>query len=167
MANLGTRQKIILAVMAVVVLYGAVDFMMPKKKAVGIDPRRQAEELSAFVTSLSAGMGKDAAKNIGPLIFSRAEKAWTQDPFLDERSFRTWVQIKKPLKEGVPAPKIDFIYTGYLEMDHKRIAIINGMEYREGEPLDIKGFVLKSVSPGRVMIENQTTGATINVLLQD
>lgn len=166
MANLGMRQKIILAIMAVAILYAAVDFMMPKKKITEIDASRQAEELSTFVTTLSAGMGKDA-RNLGPLIFSRAEKSWAQDPFLDGKSLRAWVQIKKPLKEGAPAPKIDFTYTGYLEMDSKRIAIINGMEYKEGEALDIKGYVLKSVSPGRVSIENQTTGATINVLLQE
>ena len=64
-------------------------------------------------------------------------------------------------------PKIEFVYTGYLEVGRKRMAIINGMEYREGEALDIKGFVLKSVSPTKVVIENRGIGATLNVPLQE
>ena len=153
--------------MGIVILYAAVDFLMPGKKNSGIDVKQKTEELNSFVTTLSVGMSKDAVKNLGPLIFSRAEKEWTQDPFLDNKSFKAWVQVEKPVKEGTPAPKIDFTYTGYLEMGRKRIAIINGIEYKEGEPLDIKGFVLKSVSPARVLIENRTTGATLNILLQE
>jgi type II secretory pathway component PulC len=39
------------------------------------------------------------------------------------------------------------------------------MEYREGASLDTKGYVLKSVSPSRVVIENRGIGATVNVPL--
>lgn len=151
--------------MGIAILYAAVDFLMPKKKNPVIDEKQKTEELNTFMTALSAGMGKDAVKNLGPLIFSRAEKEWTQDPFLDNKSFKAWVQVKKPVKEGTPAPKIDFTYTGYLEMGRKRIAIINSIEYSEGESLDVKGYVLKSVSPTRIVIENRGTGATVNVPL--
>jgi type II secretory pathway component PulC len=41
------------------------------------------------------------------------------------------------------------------------------MEYKEGEALDIAGFVLRSVSPARVVIENRGTGATLNIPMQD
>ena len=169
MANLGTKQKIIIGVMGIAILYAAVDFLTPKKTPV-IDVKQKTEELNTFVTTLSAGMGKDTAKNLAPLIFSRAEKEWTQDPFLDEKSFRSWSKAKEGVaasKEGVAAPKIEFVYTGYLEMDRKRIAIINGVEYEEGEALDIKGFSLKSVSPARVVIENRRIGATVNVPIQE
>jgi hypothetical protein len=47
------------------------------------------------------------------------------------------------------------------------MAIINGMEYREGEELDVKGFVLKSVSPARVVIENRSTRAVQTIPLQE
>jgi len=169
MANLGTKQKIIIGVMGIAILYAAVDFLTPKKTPV-IDVKQKTEELNTFVTTLSAGMGKDTAKNLAPLIFSRAEKEWTQDPFLDEKSFRAWSKAKEGAaapKEGAAAPKIEFVYAGYLEMDRKRIAIINGVEYEEGEALDIKGFSLKSVSPARVVIENRRIGATVNVPIQE
>ena len=158
---------IILGLTAIVVLYAAVDFLMPKKRDTAADMRQQTEELNLFITTLAAGMGKDTSKNLLPLIFSRAEKEWTRDPFLDETSYKSWTQAKVPIKEAVAAPKIEFVYTGYLEVNKKRIAIINGVEYTEGEELDIKGFVLKGVSPTRVVIENHGTKALLNVPLQE
>ncbi|MFH2076535.1 MAG: hypothetical protein ABIJ57_14515 [Pseudomonadota bacterium] len=172
MAGLATRQKIILGVTGIAVLYGAVDFLMPKKKDIGIDVKQKTEDLNTFVTTLSAGISKDTAISLGPLIFARAEKEWAKDPFLDEKSLKEWIKAKEPikkglLKEGMIAPKIEFSYAGYIEVDRKRMAIINGIEYGEGDALDIKGFVLKSVSPARVVIVNTATKATLTVPLQE
>jgi hypothetical protein len=44
------------------------------------------------------------------------------------------------------------IYTGFLRMDDKRLAIINGMEYEVGDSLEPGGFVIRSISAGRVVI---------------
>jgi hypothetical protein len=166
MAKMGKRQMIILGVMAIAVLYVAFDYLAPQKKIPGVDMAQKTAELKTFVTDLTAGLGKDSSKNLGTLIFSRAEREWTQDPFLDSKAYKSWSQVKVPAKEaGAAAPKIEFVYSGYLEVDRKRMAIINGMEYREGEGLDTKGYVLKSVSPSSVVIENRGIGATVNVPL--
>jgi hypothetical protein len=166
MAKMGKRQMIILGVMAIVILYAAFVYLAPQKKIPGVDMAQKTAELKTFVTDLTAGLGKDSSKNLGTLIFSRAEREWTQDPFLDSRAYKSWTQVKVTAKEaGAAAPKIEFVYSGYLEADRKRMAIINGMEYREGEGLDAKGYVLKSVSPSSVVIENRGIGATVNVPL--
>ena len=167
MAKLEKRQIIILGLTALVILYAAVDFLMPKKKDTSASLQQQTEDLNSFITTLSTGMGKDTSKNLRPLIFSRAEREWTRDPFLDETSYKSWVQVKVPIKEGAAAPRIEFVYAGYLEVDKKMIAIINGVEYTEGETLDIKGYLLKSVSPTRVVIENSANRTLLNVPLQE
>jgi hypothetical protein len=167
MAKLEKRQIIILGLTAIVILYAAVDFLWPKKKDTAADLQRQTEELNSFITTLTTGVGKDTSKTLRPLIFSRMEREWTRDPFLDETSYKSWVQAKVPVKEGAAAPKIEFVFTGYLEVDKKRIALINGVEYGEGEALDAKGFVLKSVSPTQVVIENRETRALLNIPLQE
>ena len=167
MAKLDKRQMIILGVMALTVLYAAFDFLAPKKKDSAPDMTQKTAELSTFVTDLTAGLGKGTTKNLGALIFIRAEKEWTQDPFLDAKSYRAWCKVKEPVKEGGAVPKIEFVYSGYLEVGRKRMAIINDIEYPEGENLDIKGYVLKSASPTRVVIKNRGTGATVNVPLQE
>jgi len=99
-AKLGKRQMIILGVMAIAVLYAAVDFLAPKKKASAPDMTQKTAELSAFVTDLTAGLDKDTTKNLNALIFSRAEKEWTHDPFLDAKSYRAWSKARETVKEG-------------------------------------------------------------------
>ena len=84
---------IILGVMAIVILYAAFAYLAPQKKIPGVDMAQKTEELKTFVTDLTAGLGKDSSKNLGALIFSRAEKEWTQDPFLDSKSYSTWSRV--------------------------------------------------------------------------
>lgn len=188
MAKLEKRQMIILGAMGIAILYAAFDFLAPKKNASAPGTAQKTAELGTFVTDLTAGLGKDKMQNLNALIFSRAEKEWTQDPFLDAKSYKAWSAAKAPVKKvgaeaGMAAvtkagtaagtragtetamPKSEFVYSGYLGTERKRMAIINGIEYAEGESLDVKGYVLKSVSPTRVVIENRGTGATVNVPL--
>jgi hypothetical protein len=169
MAKLGKRQMIILGLMAIAVFYAAFDFLAPKKKSSTPDMARKTAELSTFVTDLAAGLGKDTTKNLNTLIFSRAEKEWAQDPFLDAKSYRAWSAAKAPIKKNgagaAAAPKSEFVYSGYLDTGRKRMAIINGIEYSEGENLEVKGYALKSASPTKAVIENRGTGATVNVPL--
>lgn len=169
MAKMGKREMIILGVAAIAILYAAFEYLTPKKQIAGVDTGQKAAELKTFVTDLTASLGKDSSKNLGTLIFSRAERAWAQDPFLDAKAYKSWTQAKviaaKVPATAAVAPKIEFVYTGYLEVGQKRMAIVNGMEYSEGDGLDIKGYFLKSVSPSNVVIENRGTGASLNVPL--
>ena len=168
MANFGKREKIILGVMVIVILYAAYEFLAPKTRAVVEDTTRKTGEMNSFAADIAAGAGKDLAKNLGPLIFSRAEKEWTQDPFLDARIFKLRAEAKAPPKETLAStPKMEFVYTGYLEVGGKRMAIINGVEYRESEELDIKGFVLNAVSPTQVVVENRATRKLLNIPMQE
>jgi len=159
---------IILGVMGIVILCVAFYFLAPKKKASEPNMTKKTTELNTFVTDLTAGLAKDTTKNLNALIFSRAEKEWRQDPFLDAKSYLAWSKAREQAKAGAAAPKIEFAYTGYLEVNgNKKMAIINGLEYGEGDDLDVKGFVLKSVSPARVLIENRSTGTAQKVPLQE
>jgi hypothetical protein len=169
MVKLGKREMIIMGVVAIVILYAVFDFLSPKKKNSGIDMVEKTAELNTFVTELAGSLEKGTAKNLGTIIFSRAEKEWAKDPFLDGKAFKAWTESKtvKAREDESAVPKIEFIYSGYLEVGRKRMAIINGIEYNEGEVLDVKGYMLKSVSPSRILIENREIGATVNVPLQE
>jgi len=58
-------------------------------------------------------------------------------------------------------------YTGYLEDKGKKIAIINGVEYMTGEPLDIEGYILQKITSSRVIIENRASRRCFNVPFQE
>jgi type II secretory pathway component PulC len=119
------------------------------------------------VASLSAGAASEG--DATTLIFSRAEKEWTQDPFLDIKSQTAWAQSRTAAQAaaGTVEKKIEFVYSGYLGLGKRSMAVINGMEYKQGEDLDVAGFVLRSISPERVVVENRGTGATLNIRMQD
>jgi hypothetical protein len=173
MGKLGKRETIILAVMVIAILFAAYDFLSSRGKnsAAGksqMTSDQKAADLNQFVAALNAGAAKDSG-GAATLVLSRAEKPWQQDPFLGSRVFKAWAQARAPVKEAAAGgpPKIEFAYSGYLEAGKKRMAIINGMEYREGEALEKKEFVLKSFTQERAVIENRGTGATVTVPLQE
>ncbi len=168
MAKLEKRQMIILAVMVIAILYGAYELLWTKKKGgPPVDLTQKTADLKTFVTGLATGIG--AERDVTALIFSRAEKEWTQDPFLDTKSQMAWNQSRGAAQAAAGAgdKKIEFVYSGYLASGKRSMAVINGMEYREGEALDTAGFVLRSANPARVVIENRGTGATLNIPMQD
>jgi hypothetical protein len=170
MANIGLRQMIILGVMTIVILYAAVDYLALDKKGPGADAGLSNAELNTFVSDLTASVGRAASQSYDALILNRAEREWAADPFLDRKAYRSWTEVKvKPTAkkaEVAPLP-VTFVYSGYIAAGRQRMAIINGNEYREGDTLDIAGFVLKGVSPARVVIENRKTGTTLEVPLQE
>jgi len=47
------------------------------------------------------------------------------------------------------------------------MAIINGWEYEAGQPLDVEGYLLKKVTPSRILIVNRTTGGETYVTIQE
>ena len=47
------------------------------------------------------------------------------------------------------------------------MAIINGWEYEAGQSLDVEGYLLKRVTPSRVLIINRTTGGETYVPIQE
>jgi len=165
MAKLEKRQMIILGVMVIVILFGAYDFLTSKKKGLPMNTPQKLEELKSFVSGLTAGTAKDTTANLGVLIFSRAEKEWTQDPFLDNKSYKAWARVGAGAETA--GKKLDFIYSGYVGAGNKHVAVVNGAEYKEGEALDTPGYVLRRISPTRVVIENRGTGTTLDIPLQE
>jgi hypothetical protein len=59
------------------------------------------------------------------------------------------------------------VYSGYVDTGQKKMAIINGWEYEAGQPLDVEGYLLKKVTPSRVLIVNRTTGGETYVTIQE
>jgi hypothetical protein len=85
-------------------------------------------------------------------IMLQAEAEWKRDPFLKPGSF-----VKFGAEDGqagVLAEELSFIYSGYLEMADKKLAIINGIEYKAGEMI-VKGggYIVSSISPTLVALE--------------
>jgi hypothetical protein len=168
MPKLTKQQIIILSVMVVAVLYAAYDFFIaPRTKTAMIDIGKKSMELEAFINNITTSMPKGSLSAADAYIVNRAEAQWTKDPFYDRKLFREWVKLKEPAKAGGGAQKISFNYSGYVNMKDKRMAIINGIEYESGDPLEVEGYMLRGIYQNKVVIENVKSRSKFEVLLQE
>lgn len=77
---------------------------------------------------------------------------WRRDPFLeDPEPFVPGMAVKIAEAEE----KASFRYSGYLEVENRKMAIIDGFEYQIGEKLAAGGHVLRAIYPDRVVLEKK------------
>ncbi len=168
MPKLAKRQVIILLVMVVAVIYGVYDwYARAMKKAAPIPT--DARSISQALQDASALSGKNPASKAETYLIRRAEMNWPRDPFYTG-DMRLASLPGDPAKAGAGAgsdKKADFRYTGYRMAGKRQLAIINGVEYETGDPLEVQGYVLKGISPSKVIIEDRHEGRVFEVFLQD
>jgi hypothetical protein len=52
----------------------------------------------------------------------------------------------------VSIPDLKVSYTGFMKMGDKTFAIINGVEYAAGDPLEQGDYMVRSITPSQVVI---------------
>ena len=146
---MSNREKIIVGLMVLAVVYGVyvMFFESPKQtKTFSAGGDRQLEALNSFITKV-ADKTKSGPSKKQAYILKKAQADWKQDPFVQ-------LQPKKVEEDTGPAPVLDarVRYTGFLQMGDTRLAIISGMEYEPGDRLEPGGFIIRSISPNRVVV---------------
>lgn len=151
-----------MAVTGMAVLYGAYEifFASPAEKKT----QQVKVENNSMSKNLVAVLTNSPLDKINGYIIARAETDWKNNPFWDRNLYKQWI-TKDDTKVTPTATKIS--YSGYIEAGKKKMAIINGIEYSVGESLEIEGYVLKSITPTKVKIENRNTRNVIDVSLQE
>jgi hypothetical protein len=163
MAKLNKRQIIILALMAFAVIYGIYEIVFGSRtgnKAATIKSYNSTINSNASAVSLNKPQDKLDAYVIG-----RAEVDWKNNPFLERNLYKEWVAKDEPAGVNKIAAKI--VYSGYVDSGKNKMAIINGMEYGEGDKLEIDGYVLKKITPVKIKLENRKTGSELEISLQE
>ena len=144
------REKIILFLMALSLVYGFFVFFIEapgKKRAIGQDSK--LESLNKFISHV-AELTKESLSEIDSYIIEKAPKQWDKDPLLSSDSE---FEFKAENTEAdLSALKVGIKYTGYLKMGVKNLAILNGLEYEEGEELEKGGFIIRKIHPEQVII---------------
>lgn len=163
MNKLNKRQIIILSIAALCVAYAAYEYLIATPASNKVKTNDKQQEVSALVSGLTNDLIKDAQAGMDVYIISRAEADWQKNPFWDRSSYKEWAAIQGAASGS--AAKI--IYSGYVDAGIIKIAIINGLEYRAGEQLEIGGYVLKRVTPAKVLIVNKNTGSEVEIPIQE
>jgi hypothetical protein len=140
--------------MLVVVLYGLADFFFlgaSGRQAKNPQKLMSATDVKALMTGIASATGSYRPTGLDAYVVRRAESGWPRDPFLEGRVYNRWFSKEV----AAPAEKVPFVYTGYLEVNGRRMAIINGMEYKVGDPLEVEGYFVKSISPAKVAVHQK------------
>ena len=141
------REKILVGLMILAIGYGIFIWFLSPPQPSAI-PRGDTGQ-----KSLNEFIIKVAEKTTGGLskfqtnVLEKAETPWKRDPLIQIKPRPT---VEEEKQEPVLTTKM--IYTGFLQMGDKKLAIINGMEYETGDRLEPGGFLLQSISPTRVVI---------------
>jgi hypothetical protein len=144
-----TREKIIVGLMVLAVVYGVYTLYFSAPREVPVSSGdKELEALNSFITKV-AEKTKTSLSKEQTYILQKARAEWKQDPLVQIRPklTREEQEASQPL---VLNSKIS--YTGFLEMGDKRLAIINGIEYEAGDRLEPSGLVVRTINPNHVVV---------------
>lgn len=152
-----TREKIIVLIAALAVVYGLYDFISTKstKSVISYNPEDHQEEINKLIQNAKKEQGDDGQLKFDEYIIEKAQKKWADDPFLkvsiqSEKAVLAKKKLEKKMLDPMP------IYSGYLIFGEKFFAVIDGIEYETGDMLKKpEGFVVKDATPTYVLIENK------------
>lgn len=167
MDKLKKRQIIILSIAALFAVYAGYELLIASPASKKVKTNENNQEISTLVGGLTNDLIKDAEAGVDEYIITRAEADWKRNPFWDRNSssYKEWVATQGAAGGSGSAAKI--IYSGYVDAGIMKIAIINGLEYRVGEQLEMEGYVLKRVTPSQVLIVNKNTGSEVEIPIQE
>lgn len=149
--------------MLLTVVYGVYAVFFEGKggtpKIAHISATKELENLNPFITKV-AEAAKAGLSNKDKYIIDLAEAEWKQDPLISaELKDRPESEIQKA-KQAAPvsSPDLKIAYTGFMQMGDIKFAIINGVEYAAGDHLEQGDYILRSITPSRVVIVSTGPG---------
>jgi hypothetical protein len=153
------REKIIIGVMVFSILIALVYYLTPTLTGTGEKPGEQYAESEKIIQEIATELKKIAASPNENYVIARAEASWAKDPFYRKI---------QPAPEKLAAGATEIVYSGFVDMGEKKLAVINGSTYQVGEKLDFgASYFLKSVEPSRVVIADRQNQRNIVIKLKD
>lgn len=132
------REKIILVLASASLLYGAYEVFWNPRAVEFREGTADGEPLSGFINRIS---GESTADRLSPAekeIIRMATQPWP-DRFDSPR-------LPPPAFEQLP------VFSGFIRMGGRAMAIIDGREYAEGERLEESGYLVQEIEPNRIII---------------
>jgi len=134
------------------VLYGAyILFVDPSlKKSKGTAGQKSTTALDGLVAEIAQGLAGRDTSETGVYVLAQAEADWEKDPFLETELDLSDIDDDTFLDTAALASQ--FVYSGYLKMGRRGIAIIKGRKYEVGEALETAGYKVKQISAAKVVL---------------
>lgn len=164
MANLKKREIVILIIAALFVLYAAYEYLIAGRipGAHKMKPAGEPVKIETSIGGIAEELSKSKLSDVETYIIEKANDNWGKNPFLPANVFRAWLA-----RDGKGVAAIKIMYSGFVDTGRKRMAILNDIEYRIGEELKEEGYVLKSITPFKVVIFDKRAGNAFDVPIQE
>lgn len=166
------REKIILIIMALTIVYGFYALFLenpspgkPKLASSG----NKLDTFNKFITNVAA-LVKGGVSEEETYIIDKIPVKWSKDPLLNTKKEVAFKPEKEKLAEGekgATAQELRIVYSGFLNMGNRNLAIINGIEYEKGEKLPDGGHIVEEIHPNRVVMGMQGSKKKITVKLEE
>ncbi|MFP4070535.1 MAG: hypothetical protein ACLFTB_00655 [Desulfovibrionales bacterium] len=162
------RETFLVILMVVAVGMGAYTLFFDSSEPSGSSKENQSavQNFEQTVSTIRQGLEKHDLSRVEEYALKRAQASWQRDPFYDR-----YAGGELETAGGVSeTKKIEFSYTGYIQMDTRRLAIINGREYQAGERLEAEGYAVQSIHPDRVTLVrtgSQEEGGRLTVPMEE
>jgi hypothetical protein len=157
------REKIILAVMGACILFAVYYFVIMGPDAPNVAVTSGKPEDSAkMMVEMANSLKKDSTTEPDSYVIARAESNWEADPF-----FKGVLASAKDMPGGVGKGP-DIVYSGYVDLGVKRVAIINGNPYEVGDKLELTGaYYVRQIDSTRVVVVDREQSRNITVPLKE
>lgn len=149
---MSTREKILVGLMIAAVCLGSLMlFSGGQKPKTLIAASDETNSLTRMLTNLAAQFGSDKSLEVNRYTLSMARTPWQDTLFLDGDSLLSSSSETAGPTDVLPS-NVSLVYTGYIETTQRRVAIINGIEYVEGDQLDKSVYTVRQITPDQVTV---------------
>ena len=148
--------------MLLVVAFGAYElFLAPKPGGAPIQKSTAGlESLNAFIKKVADANQKGGLSETDAYIIKLAESEWKQDPMLNIPK-KSVPRPVTPVKKAEPVQKPDLVYTGFMDMGGKSLAIVNGMEYESGDTIEPGALLIRRIYPNKIEVVATERGGKV------
>lgn len=163
------REKIIILVMLLAIVYGALNYILSgDDKGSIFKTEKRKESLNKLVTDVAQNITENAMFQLDNYIVQQASTPWEQNPFYVPPENKA-VEISQEEMQAIAQKEIveaNLNYAGYIQIGPTTLAIINGTEYEAGESLDTPGYRVKAIYPQKVLITKESDAQELIIPLE-
>jgi len=153
------REKIMIAMAGAALLYGIyATISTPKIK----DVPASITAPETIPMAEEALIENNTEKKAITRVLANAKLSWKDKVFLSTE-FIPEAKAHQGKQFNLPSEINKISYSGYLDMDGKRIAILNNSEYRTNDTID--GFTITEISPDKIHLSRN--GHQYNIAIQE
>jgi len=170
--NISRREKIIIGLMTLALLYGLFELLWQPVKKDSTDMGEDNKALNELIAGIGQGMPGEGLTQAEQYILASAQNEWPQDPFSDVPLDMLEGNDEADIEEEVADTQISefspsFTYSGFLIMGDKKIAIIDGQEYEKGDDLISGLHTVQDIDPEKVSIRDKKSSRIIIVPIRE